>query len=68
MHTKRDNAILTPKRNSVVNAFLLFKYKHASTQLKEQYEKETRIDRIARTMRLEGDWVSNDDVRKFLKQ
>lgn len=55
------------KHTQLVEAFLLFNYQRASSERKRRYEEETRPERIARTMRLEGDKVSADDVRRFLK-
>ena len=59
---------LVRKRNSLVDTFLLFKYRQASTESKRHYEESTRDERIARTMRLEGDKVSASDVRGFLNR
>ena len=47
--------ILSPKRTTLADAFLLYRYKHASTEQKRTYESKTRAERIARTMRLEGE-------------
>ena len=58
--------ILSPKRTTLADAFLLYRYKHASTEQKRTYESKTRAERIARTMRLEGEQVTTDDVRKQL--
>ena len=58
---------LNTKRKSLLDAFLLFKYRKASPEIKRRYEEESRPDRIARTMRLEGDNVTADNVRDFLK-
>ena len=66
-NNKPTQVILKPKLTALVDAFLLFKYKHSSSERKLRYEEETRNERIARTMRLEGDNVSASDVSKFLE-
>lgn len=57
---------LLGKRKALLDAFLLFRYNHSSTERKQSYEQESRPERIARTMCAEGDMVSAEDVRGFL--
>ena len=51
---------------SIVDAFLLYTYKRVSDSRKRRYEVDTEAERIARTMRLEGDNVTTSDVKAFL--
>ena len=64
----KSGTILARKRHALVDTFLLFKYRKASPESKRRYEESTRNERIARTMRLEGDKVSASDVRGFLNR
>jgi len=62
-----SKTLIGRKHGAVVDAFLLFNYRRASDAQKHRYEEETNAERIARTMRLEGDNVTAEDVRRFLK-
>ena len=61
-----DTKLLDQKRDSVVKAFLLLHYRRIDSAKKQAYEVSTRAERIARTMRLEGEQVTDDDVRQIL--
>ncbi len=67
MHTTTNTALLDQKRDSVVKAFLLLRYRRANSATKHAYEASTRDERIARTMRLEGEHVTTQDVKHILK-
>ncbi|HEY4483457.1 MAG TPA: hypothetical protein VI953_04770 [Candidatus Paceibacterota bacterium] len=62
------SGLLERKRTALVDTFLLFKYRKSSPESRRHYEEATRNERIARTMRLEGDKVTASDVRGFLQR
>ncbi len=59
--------VVSQKRTALVDAFLLYQYQRTSKEQKKEYERTTLAQRIGRTMRLEGEPVTDDDVRRYLK-
>jgi len=54
------------KRNSLVNAFLFFNYSNKTEKEKKKYRQSVHPKIIARTMRLEGEWMSEKEVREII--
>ena len=66
-HATIASNTLSQKRAALVDAFLLYQYQRASKEQKSDYERDSLAQRIGRTMRLEGERVTDDDVRRYLK-
>ena len=67
MDTHISNDILAQKRSAVVEAFLSFDFRKTNKNKISQDDFSPKIEYITSTMRLEGEPVTSEDVRRILK-
>lgn len=64
--TTQQKKIIKMKHDALVRSFLVYNYAKKSQQDKDIYFEKVKPQIISRTMRLEGEWVSEDDVKRII--